>query len=173
MLPGMDENAVIAPVRATPRAGDTIVTNGAAPPTPYQIVGGDGVIVQIAERFYDIMDSDPAYASLRALHARDLEPVRHGFARFLAGWMGGPRDWFDRGTCVVSLHRSFPIDRDIAGQWAEAMQRAIDGQVGLDPDIAARMGEALGHMALGMVNMERPQASARSERAMAAVAGNA
>jgi hemoglobin len=40
----------------------------------------------IANRFYDLMEADPAYAELRALHTPDLGPVREGWpAFFLAG----------------------------------------------------------------------------------------
>jgi hemoglobin len=42
----------------------------------------------IADRFYTLMDTDPAYAQVRAMHAADLGPVKASLASFLAGWSG-------------------------------------------------------------------------------------
>jgi hemoglobin len=126
--------------------------NAAAPPSPYLLIGGEAMVRAIVDRFYDLMDEDPAYARLRTLHAADLAPVRHGLTRFLVGWLGGPRDWFDRGQCIMSIHRAFPIDGELARQWSDAMHRALDDRPGIDPRLREKMEEALGHMARGMVN---------------------
>ncbi len=65
----------------------------------------------IVDRFYDLMDNDPAYAELRAMHAPDLTRMRGELARFLAGWAGGPRDWFEDnpGRCMMSVHKPYAI----------------------------------------------------------------
>ena len=42
--------------------------------TPYQILGADG-IRHLANIFYDIMDTIPEAAALRAMHASDLQPM--------------------------------------------------------------------------------------------------
>ena len=42
----------------------------------------------------DLMEADPAYETLRALHAADLSPMRDSLSDFLMAWLGGPRDWF-------------------------------------------------------------------------------
>lgn len=126
--------------------------NAAAPPSPYARIGGEPIVRGIVDRFYDLIDSDPAYAPLRAVHAADLGPVRHGLTRFLCGWLGGPRDWFDRGPCIMSLHRAFPITPALADQWAMAMTCAVAGDEAIDPRLADAMTEALGHMARGMIN---------------------
>jgi len=128
--------------------------------TPYARIGGEPTVAAIANRFYDLIEQDPAYADLRAIHAADLNAVRHGLTRFLAGWAGGPRDWFERGQCIMSLHRAFPITPVLADQWATAMTRAIEAQPGLDPDLAGAMAEALSHMARGMINLSLNQDAA-------------
>lgn len=109
------------------------------------------MIERITHRFYDLMDREPAYAELRAMHAPDLAPMRLSLALFLAGWSGGPRDWFDQnpGKCMVSAHKGFDITPEAAVQWADAMGRAIDDIVGeSDPPIAKAMSQALGELAL-------------------------
>ncbi len=78
--------------------------------------------------------------------------MRLGLTRFLSGWLGGPRDWFARGQCVMSLHRAFPITPALADDWALAMTCAIAGQQDMDPAIGDAMAQALGHMARGMIN---------------------
>ncbi|MCW1382313.1 globin [Novosphingobium sp. KCTC 2891] len=115
-------------------------------------MGGHGVLRRITDRFYDLMDSDPAYAELRAMHAPDLSPMRASLPSFLAGWAGGPRDWFNAnpGKCMVSMHSPFAIDNRTAGQWAEAMHRAIADTDVPDRDIASTMADVLANMARGM-----------------------
>lgn len=129
------------------------------PVTPYELAGGSAAISSIVSRFYELMDSEPAYAELRAIHADDLGPVREGLTQFLNAWMGGPKDWFSQGKCVMSLHREFPISRDIGAQWADAMARAIAGESGVPKDLGLAMAERLGQMARAMINAE-PEADA-------------
>lgn len=124
----------------------------AAAATPHDRLGGAPVIGAIVNRFYDLVDQKPAYAELRAIHAADLGAVRQGLTRFLTGWAGGPRDWFERGQCVMTLHRGFSIPAALADQWAQAMTRAIEGQPGIDTELADAIAGALGHMARAMIN---------------------
>ncbi|WP_374410174.1 group II truncated hemoglobin [Novosphingobium colocasiae] len=122
------------------------------PQTPFYRLGGAPTFEAICRRFYDLMDQDPAYDELRRMHAPDLSPMRELLPQFLAGWAGGPRAWFEAnpGKCMMSMHKPFPIDRKTAGQWAEAMERAI-ADVSPEPaDVAKAMGEVLAHMARGM-----------------------
>ncbi len=124
-----------------------------APATsPFERIGGHPVLRAICERFYDLMDEDPAYAELRAMHAPDLSEMRASLPLFLAGWAGGPRDWFEAnpGKCMMSVHGGFAINRDTAGQWSEAMRRAIADSEVADREIADAMADVLDRMAKGM-----------------------
>lgn len=120
--------------------------------SPFERVGGHAALRAITERFYDLMEQDPAFAELRAMHAADLTPMRESLPLFLAGWAGGPRDWFEAhpGKCMMSMHAPFPIDRQTADQWAEAMTRAIAETDLADREIADAMADVLGRMARGM-----------------------
>jgi hemoglobin len=95
------------------------------PVTPFQRLGGAETFHAIADRFYALMDADPAYADLRAMHGADLAPMKASLAGFLIGWSGGPRDWFAQGKCMMSLHRPLPISDATAKQWADAMRRPM------------------------------------------------
>jgi len=125
--------------------------------TPYDLVGGAERVRAIVDRFYDLMDQEEGFAELRALHAADLAPMRASLSGFLTGWLGGPRDWFvdNPGKCMMSLHAPIAVTPQTAGQWIEAMRRAIT-DAAVDPEIAARMIEALTGMARGMIRAPRP-----------------
>ncbi len=120
--------------------------------SPFERVGGHAVMRAITDRFYDLMDQDPAYAELRAVHAADLSDMRAQLPLFLAGWAGGPRDWFEAnpGKCMMSAHGGIAITRATAGQWAEAMNRAIASVELSDRAIGDAMADVLSRMAKGM-----------------------
>jgi hemoglobin len=120
--------------------------------SPYERLGGIEVLRRITDRFYDLMDTDPSYKALRDMHAPDLAPMRESLPGFLAGWSGGPRQWFEAnpGKCMMSMHKPFPITRETAAQWAECMTRAITDIAPDDSEIARGLGEVLGQMARGM-----------------------
>jgi len=135
----------------TASVDDSVENPVETPRTPYDRLGGSATIRAIANRFYDLMEADPAYAELRAMHAPDLAPMREGLAGFMIGWAGGPRDWFAQGKCMFSLHRPMPITQTTAQQWVDAMRRAIGDVVVDDPQMVAAMSGVLEEMALGMV----------------------
>jgi len=131
---------------------DQATATAERPATPYERLGGHETLRAIVDRFYDLMDEDPGYAELRALHAADLAPMRDSLTGFLAGWSGGPRDWFAGGKCVMSAHKPVAVTAETAGQWMAAMTRAIDAVVaGRDPALAQEMVRVLDLMAKGMV----------------------
>jgi len=121
------------------------------PRTAHDLVGGTPAVRRVVDRFYDLMDSDPAYAELRAMHAPDLTPMRGSLTGFLVAWLGGPRDWFEEhpGKCMMSAHRGVSITESAAAQWADAMDRAVRDGVD-DAALAGKMAEALSSMALSM-----------------------
>jgi hemoglobin len=122
------------------------------PNTPFHLLGGHDTFQAIVDRFYDLMDSDPAYAELRAMHAKDLSTMRRELTRFLTGWAGGPRDWFDAnpGRCMMSVHKPYTINQAVADQWADAMTRAIADVAPARADLAGQLTQLLGDMARGM-----------------------
>ncbi|MCL4671952.1 MAG: group II truncated hemoglobin, partial [Sphingomonadaceae bacterium] len=118
-------------------------TDTAPPRTPYEALGGGEVIARIVERFYDLMDGDPRYAPLRAMHAADLAPMRSSLTGWLSAWAGGPRDWFEAnpGKCMMSAHRGLGVSRETADQWVDAMARAIADCGPEDPALGKAMAE--------------------------------
>ena len=124
----------------------------AHPARPYDRIGGIDVLRQITDRFYDLMEKEPEFAALRAMHAPDLGPMRASLPLFLTGWSGGPRDWWEAnpGKCMASMHAPFAISQETAIQWADAMRRAIAEVAPADTEIALALTDVLTRMALGM-----------------------
>lgn len=119
--------------------------------SPYDQIGGAQTVQRFVDRFYDLMENDPQYGALRALHAQDLTPMRTSLAGFLTGWLGGPRDWFAQhpGVCMMSAHASIPVNYETARQWTQAMARAMD-QADVAPELARQINSAFERMSQGM-----------------------
>lgn len=120
---------------------------------PFDRIGGREPIARMVNRFYDLMESEPDFAELRAMHAPDLTPMRESLTDFLMAWMGGPRDWFEKrtGACIMSAHRALDgMNFATATQWVLAMQQAAKETIPHDPDFVDSMVSAFASMSKGM-----------------------
>lgn len=99
--------------------------------TPYQLLGGEIRVRAIANRFYDIMASDPVAAPLYAIHPLPLDSIRERFFEFLSGWFGGP-SLFEQKYGHPRLrmrHMPFTIDAQMYQQWMYCMNKTLDIEV--------------------------------------------
>jgi hemoglobin len=101
------------------------------PATPYDLLGGEAAVRELAERFYDAMDRDePALARLHPLdeHGRVSRESRDRFALFLIGWLGGPQDYIAaHGHPRLRMrHARVPVDIAMREAWMRAMRTAMD-----------------------------------------------
>ncbi len=105
-------------------AGQSPVTE----PTPYELIGGEATVRRLADRFYEIMDSDPGARRIRAMHGEDLGPIRQLLFEFLSGWLGGPPLYFNRAEhrCIMSAHRPYAIGDAERDEWMMCMRRAME-----------------------------------------------
>lgn len=119
-----------------------------AKPTPYELIGGEVMVRRLADRFYEIMDSDPAAARIRAMHGKDLGPIRQLLFEFLSGWLGGPPLYFNRTEhrCIMSAHRPYPIGEAERDEWIMCMGRAMD-ECAVSGEMRAAMDIAFQRMA--------------------------
>lgn len=95
--------------------------------TPYDLMGGAPVVRKVVDRFYDLMDANPAAGGLRTMHAHDLGPMRDRLFEFLSGWLGGPPLYFQRPDhkCIRSAHSPFVIGEAERDQWMMCMRQAL------------------------------------------------
>ena len=116
--------------------------------TPYDMIGGEATVRRIVERFYDIMDSAPEAAQIRAMHAADLSPMRERLFEFLSGWLGGPPLYFQRPDpkCIASVHKSFSIGEAERDQWMMCMRGALK-DCGVPEDLRTLLDQAFLRMA--------------------------
>lgn len=117
-------------------------------PTPYDLIGGEAVVREIVDRFYDLMDSLPEVKGLRAMHAADLGPMRDRLTAWLVGWLGGPPIYEERfgHVCIASAHAPFAIDATAREHWLLCMLKAID-ESAAPPDLKTRLHAPMRRMA--------------------------
>ena len=74
------------------------------------------------------MDELPEVAKLRAMHAKDLGPMKLKLAEYLTGWMGGPPLYADKyGTvCMTEPHEPYHIGPEERDQWLLCMDKALE-----------------------------------------------
>lgn len=97
-------------------------------PTPYEMLGGDAGIRSLVDRFYDLMDSAPEAATVRALHASSLKASRDKLYLYLSYWTGGPSTYVEqRGHPRLRMrHMPFTISTRERDEWLWCMDRALD-----------------------------------------------
>ena len=95
--------------------------------TPYESIGGEPVVRALVERYYDLMELDPAYERLRAVHGSSLESAREKLFLFLSGWLGGPPLYADRHghPMLRARHLPFAIGTVERDQWMACMKQAM------------------------------------------------
>lgn len=132
-----------------------IQEGGSAQITFFEALGGIDTIRNLVERFYDVMDSDPKVAGIRAMHKPDLTEAREKLFMFLTGWSGGPQLYIERygHPMLRARHLPFPIGEDERDQWMYCIIRAMH-DVGIEEKLMIRFAEALWDVADHMRNKE-------------------
>src|SRR5512145_806644 len=123
--------------------------------TPYDRIGGDAKVRELVDRFYDLMDFEPAYQQLRRVHGSSLESAREKLYLFLSGWLGGPPLYMDRygHPRLRARHLPFAIGTRERDQWLACMKQAL-AETGCPEDLAPRLLEAFFQTADWMRNRE-------------------
>ncbi len=111
--------------------------------TPFEWMGGESKVRQLVDRFYDLMDLEPQYELLRAVHGSTLDDARDKLFWFLCGWLGGPSYFEDRFGHPRLRMRHMPFSIGIAerDQWLACMDQAMT-EVGVDPALHQRLNQS-------------------------------
>ena len=126
-----------------------------SPTTPYEAIGGEDTVRQIANRFYDIMEQDPIAEELLAIHPQPLDRIRHVFFLYLTMWLGGPNEFEKQfgHPRLRARHLGFAVTPALKRQWMYCMRKAML-QTMSDMILAEKLLEALDQLAEHMINRE-------------------
>lgn len=111
--------------------------------TAFDLIGGEPAVRGLVDRFYDLMDLEPDYAALRAVHGATLDSARDKLFWFLCGWLGGPQHYVERygHPRLRARHLPFPIGIRERDQWLACMSQAMRERE-VDPGLAERLAQA-------------------------------
>lgn len=132
--------------------GDGSGTGFGGDRTPYEAVGGETAVRALVDAFYDTMDSDESFATIRAMH-EDLSSSRDKLFWFLSGWLGGPQLYVERRghPRLRQRHAPFKIDADAVTSWLTCMGRAMDARE-ITGDTRSFLNARFDHLAHFMQN---------------------
>lgn len=122
----------------------------------FRAAGGEAGLRRLVDDFYDIMETDPAAAEVRRMHPKDLEVARDKLARFLCGWLGGPK-LFSQKYGPIKLphaHARFVIGPAARDAWLACMAQAVARQP-FEPSFAKYLMEQLAIPAERIVRASR------------------
>lgn len=121
--------------------------------TPFELLGGERGVRDLVDRFYDLMELEPRFAGIRALHPTTLDGSRDKLFWFLCGWLGGPDLYGERfgHPRLRARHLPYPIGSAERDQWLACMALAMR-EVGVEAPLFDRLLEAFGGTADWMRN---------------------
>lgn len=121
--------------------------------TAYEALGGDVALRAIVDHFYDLMETEPEFAELYAVHPKPTTKARDRLYEFLSGRLGGPNLYIERhGHPRLRMrHMPFAIGPAERDQWVACMDRAmVERQV--HPELRAMLTEFYTGVAAHMQN---------------------
>jgi len=94
----------------------------------FELLGGEGKVRELVDRFYDLMDLEPEFSSIRAMHPEALDGSRDKLFWFLCGWLGGPDLYVQRfgHPRLRARHLPFAISSAERDQWLRCMAWAME-----------------------------------------------
>ena len=111
--------------------------------TAYEWLGGDARVRALVDRFYDLMDLEPAYTDLRHAHGATLTEARDKLYWFLSGWLGGPDLYVEQfgHPRLRARHMPFAIGIKERDQWLACMKQAMT-ELTVDAELAERLNQS-------------------------------
>ncbi len=94
---------------------------------PFDLFGGETGVRELVDAFYDRMDFEADFATIRALHPTTLDGSRDKLFWFLCGWLGGPNHYIERfgHPRLRARHLPFAIGSVERDQWMACMTQAL------------------------------------------------
>lgn len=98
--------------------------------TSFQAAGGYDGLTRLCTAFYDAMETLPAARKIRQMHPADLTESVEKLARFLSGWLGGPKLYREKygPIRIPAAHAHLDIGPDERDAWLLCMETALQTQ---------------------------------------------
>ena len=98
--------------------------------TSYQAAGGETGVFRLVDAFFQRMATDDRFKVIYGMHPDDIEMSKDKLARFLCGWLGGPKRYQEKygDIRIPKVHEHLPISTDERDQWLTCMQESIAEQ---------------------------------------------
>ena len=92
--------------------------------------GGEVGLRRLVDSFFDRMGTDPRFSAIYALHPDDIDVSRDKLARFLCGWLGGPKLYNEKygAIGIPRVHAHLPIATAERDQWLDCMAESVAEQ---------------------------------------------
>jgi hemoglobin len=73
------------------------------------------------------METEPFANTIRSMHPKNLDESIDKLARFLSGWLGGPKLYQKKhgSISIPGVHRPFVIDMPEHDAWLKCMEMAL------------------------------------------------
>lgn len=96
----------------------------------YKAAGGETGLRQLVDMFFDRMGADERFATIFAMHPDDNEVSRDKLARFLCGWLGGPKRYNEKygAIGIPRVHAHLSIATPERDQWLTCMSETVAEQ---------------------------------------------
>jgi hemoglobin len=122
-------------------------------PTAFELLGGEQKVRDLVDRFYDLMDLEPEFAVIRAMHPTPLDGSRDKLFWFLCGWLGGPDMYIERfgHPRLRARHLPFAIASVERDQWLRCMAWAMQ-DCAIDEQLQERLMQSFFNTADWMRN---------------------
>ena len=96
----------------------------------YQAAGGEAGIRRLVDEFFRRMGTDERFATIYAMHPEDIDVSRDKLARFLCGWLGGPKLYQEKygAIGIPRVHAHLAIATAERDQWLTCMAESVELQ---------------------------------------------
>ena len=96
----------------------------------FQAAAGEAGIFKLVNDFFDRMESDERFSTIWHMHPDDKEMSRDKLARFLCGWLGGPRLYNEKygAIGIPRVHAHLAIATPERDQWLTCMSESVQQQ---------------------------------------------
>ena len=123
--------------------------------TLYELLDCEAGLRALVDRFYDLMDLEPQFAGIRAMHPSTLDGSRDKLFWFLSGWTGGPNLFIERfgHPRLRARHLPYAIGISERDQWMQCMDMAMN-DVGMVPALQEYMRQSFAETADWMRNKD-------------------